>query len=120
MVKLKPCPFCDAEWQHRYGYQEIVHKDTCYLIGNYVFFDTDSGLRDRWNTRATDPLIEELAEKIADHYCKDELLKEMAEALQGMADIYYGRDNQPIAGAFAKRMDDVLRKYHEQEADNAK
>ena len=31
--------------------------------------------------RARDPLIEELAEKIADHYCKNELLKEMAEAL---------------------------------------
>ena len=61
-------------------------------------FPTKEEAVKHWNTRATDPL-----------------LKEMAEALQGMADIYYGRDNQPIAGAFAKRMNDVLRKYHEQE-----
>ena len=45
---------------------------------------------------------------------KDQMLKEMAEALQHMADIYYGRDNQPIAGAFAKQMDAVLQKYKEQ------
>ena len=43
----------------------------------------------------------------------DLLLREMAEALQGMADIYYGRDNQPIAGAYARKMDIVLQKYHD-------
>ena len=42
------------------------------------------------------------------------LMKEMAEALQQMADLYYGRDNQPIAGTYARKMDAVLQKYREQ------
>ena len=92
-MELKPCPFCGSEDLRRYkpnsSIPEYVHCEVCGGMNGADF----------WNARATDPL-----------------LREMAEALQGMADIYYGRDNQPIAGAFAKRMDDVLKKYYGQEA----
>ena len=70
--------------------------------------------------QAASSALEDLAAQIENMRCENcdsngELLKEMAEALQGMADIYYGRDNQPIAGAYARKMDIVLQKYHEQE-----
>lgn len=43
----------------------------------------------------------------------DPMLEELAVALQQMADIYYGRDNQPIAGAYARAMDGALQKYQQ-------
>ena len=97
-MELKPCPFCGGKAELTAIPSVSIHYlcKRCKASGPYHTAHKDHV--EQWNTRATDPL-----------------LKEMAEALQQMADIYYGRDNQPIAGAFAKRMDDVLRKYHEQE-----
>lgn len=70
------------------------------------------------SVKATDPLIEELAEKIADHYCKDELLKEMAEAL---GDLVFECDGifdtrKPSRETYNKAFY-VLQKYREQAGD---
>ena len=100
-MELKPCPFCggcNIKIDAIPSVAQFYRCEKCKSKGPY--WTADQGAKEKWNTRATDLL-----------------LKEMAEALQGMADIYYGRDNQPIAGAFAKRMDDVLRKYNEQEGE---
>ena len=95
MVKLKPCPFCGGKAIDK----AIIHSNECFIL-KLLSQHNAREIEDAWQIRATDPL-----------------LKEMAEALQGMADIYYGRDNQPIAGTYARKMDEVLQKYYEQEGE---
>ena len=108
MEKLKPCPFCGSEGI--VSHSRDIYGDIWDFIGCSKCFAGYRGMSEYerhlelWNTRSINPLIEE-----------------MAEALQQMADMYYGRDKQPIAGAYAKKMDAVLQKYHEQVGDtNAK
>ena len=94
-MELKPCLFCGAKTVDGM----ITHSNECF-IHKLIYMHPAGEVEEAWQIRATDPL-----------------LKEMAEALQGMADVYYGQDNQPIAGTYARKMDEVLQKYYEQEGE---
>ena len=113
MVKLKPCPFCggtDIRIDAIPSIAQFYRCERCKAKGPY--WTADGGAKEKWNTRATDPLIEELAEKIADRYCKDELLKEMAEALEKLSRL----GNEPYLGSSIGNLiaQEALKKYHEQ------
>ena len=112
--ELKPCPFCGAEvlgpcGADYYGpFYIIKHKKDCFfptISGQHVTRIRErSGKINVWSTRTLDPMPEELAEKVADHYCNDELLKEMAGALQwisedghAMASMIIGSRNRLLA-----------------------
>ena len=110
MVKLKPCPRCQNEAAlHDYHGEIAPLCWRCRISGPY--FQTPDEAIDWWNTRSADPLIEELAEKIADHYCKDELLKEMAEAFEEIVRCLSHGLQDCRASVTAKEM---LQKYHKQ------
>jgi hypothetical protein len=58
MEELKPCPFCGnskSTFQGRSSY--LRHKEDCYLYNTKVGF-SEWGI---WNTRAIDPLLDEMA-----------------------------------------------------------
>ena len=115
MVKLKPCPFCggtDIRIDAIPSIAQFYRCERCKAKGPY--WTADGGAKEKWNTRATDPLIEELAEKIADRYCKDELLKEMAKALEEVVRCLSHGLQDCRASVVAKA---TLQKYHDQEGE---
>ena len=105
IVNLKPCPFCgsDGVRSMRWDSHAGCSNSTCGAYNANLPIS-------EWNTRATDPLIEELAEKIADRYCKDELLKEMVEALEEIVRCLSHGLQDCRASVTAKAM---LQKYHD-------
>lgn len=92
--ELKPCPFCGEHLEWGTDLCGFVHQGESFCVASGLLIDKIEV--DRWNTRTPDPMLEELA-----------------GALEKMADIYYGRDNQPIAGAYAREMDAALQKYQQ-------
>ena len=145
MAELMDCPFCKTHLVHEEG--RIKHIDPagigCVLDGQ-VWLDR---VVTEWNTRATDPLIKQLKDEVNRLYVKidedrfaaladdsvprlvfnaaieaiankDQMLEEMARALEYMMDIYYGRDRQSMPGQFAKMANKALQKYREREDAN--
>ena len=94
MEELKTCPFCQptniCRDKPNNFMPEYIHCEDCGCVNGLV----------AWNTRATDPL-----------------LKEMAEALLIAKDIInrYANNNKRIAGY--SNIEDALQKYHEQVGD---
>ena len=93
-MKLKPCPFCGSmpKREIRNDILNITCSE-CVSIGfhNHVNYGTVADTE--WNTRATDPL-----------------LKEMAEALEDLDDMF---DPTSRVGEIISK---ALQKYHERES----
>ena len=109
-MELKPCPRCQSGHtgvvEVRFIGEARIECHNCKLAGPYKKSPQEA--IEWWNTRVTDPLIEEIAEKIADHYYKDELLKELALALEELDDMF---DPTSRVGEIINK---ALQKYHEQ------
>ena len=83
-MKLKPCPFCGSEDLRRYKLNSFIPE--------YIHCEVCGGMNgaDSWNTRATDPL-----------------LKEMADALEELDDMF---DPSSRVGEIINK---PLQKYHD-------
>ena len=95
-MKLKPCPRCQNEATiHNYRGASAPVCGSCHLSGPYR--DSSVEAIEWWNTRATDPL-----------------LKEMADALEKLSRL----GNEPYLGNSVGNLiaQEALKKYHEQEA----
>ena len=90
-MKLKPCPFCGAKTIDRM----ITHSNKCF-IHKLIYMHPAGEVEEAWQIRATDPL-----------------LKEMAEALDGLLYRTDGITFQEKWDVGAR----VLQKYHEQEGE---
>lgn len=91
---LKPCPFCggEAKKQGDEYSERVVCANRC---GGCTEWDKDIMTR-AWNTRATDPLLKEMAEVL------EEIVRCLSHGLQDCR-----------ASVTAKKM---LQKYHERES----
>ena len=108
-MKLKPCPFCEEEadihvvdvtrssdLRFKYEYQPGCETDKCPgEWGGSSYCSADEAY-EQWNTRATDPLLKEMTEALA------EIVRCLSHGLQDCR-----------ASITAKAM---LQKYHERES----
>lgn len=111
--ELKPCPFCgkkpDVIEYSSYG--SIHYRVQCHACGTGTrSVLAKARLSILWNTRHSDPMLEELAEKVADHYCNDELLKEMAGALEKAKEYL---DEYRPHGHVLDQIEQALQKYQQ-------
>ena len=104
-MELKPCPFCGCKYIDFSGGDRWAMCTSCLSEGPVHLTREKAAIA--WNTRYTDPLIEEMAENIADHYCKDELMKEMVAALEELDDMF---DPSSRVGEIINK---PLQKYHD-------
>ena len=119
MSKLKPCPFCGSGEGISVGHVgKLRHKSGCFLAPSTIFNSISRpGESDKWNTRATEPLMDQLKAELNRLYTKidedrfaaladdsvprlvfnaaieaiankDVLLKKMAEALEELDDMF--------------------------------
>ena len=97
MMGLKPCPFCGTTPSREIRNNILsVQCNECVSIGfhNHVNYGTVADTE--WNTRATDPLLKEMAEAL------EEIVRCLSHGLQDCR-----------ASIIAKEM---LQKYHELES----
>lgn len=113
-MALKPCPFCEQETdihvvdvtrpydlRFKYEYQPGCENDKCPgEWGGSSYCSADEAY-EKWNTRATDPLLKEMADAL-------EAVQEWNKARKFIVPY---RVTDPIYS--------VLKKYREQEATNA-
>ena len=65
-VELKPCPFCGGEAEiERYGTPRQSTIVRCTDCGCTIEGPEEFAHGQQWNTRATDPLLDEMAEALA-------------------------------------------------------
>lgn len=106
--ELRPCPFCGSDDIDAKGW-----KGNDGSVGpccNNCNATADS--IEIWNTRATDPIIEEVAEKIAIMHINDQLLKQMAEALES-ADKFADGYHWAICSSVRNKIKQALQTYRD-------
>ena len=135
-MKLKPCPFCRREARvHlvdvtgcydrtiRYNYQPGCETDGC--PGEYggCSYDNKLATIESWNTRATDPLLKEMAEAL------EKAIRSVSELIgysRGVDGLHLNGnvatwESLRTGGVFEEWLlefdeaQEVLQKYHEQE-----
>ena len=77
--ELLPCPHC-GKTPRRQG-DEYSERVVCQCGACTEWNDRYEVCIKLWNTRVTDPLIDEIAKQVATNYEKDMLIQKMAEAL---------------------------------------
>lgn len=104
-VELKPCPFCGGVCLTETHVAYHVHHNKGCLIGSFTEIrKSDREKIVKWNTRATDPLLKEMAEALEKLLrVHDRIIDHGEDALSTMVG---------ISGRAEAR--EVLQKYHNQ------
>ena len=82
--ELLPCPHC-GKTPRRQG-DEYSERVVCQCGACTEWNDRYEVCIKLWNTRVTDPLIDEIAKQVATNYEKDMLLEKMADALEDLTE----------------------------------